>query len=73
MMATVAGKKLGILLSRPDSHPSVDTVVGLCNAALQQGSDAYLYLIDEGVKNKGEKAGVEDLAEDASLMGLVKK
>lgn len=50
-MATVAGKKLGILLSRPDSHPSLDTVVGLCNAALQQGSDVYLYLIDEGVKN----------------------
>ena len=47
----VAGKKLGILLSTPDFHPSVDTVVGLCNAALQQGSDVYLYLIDEGVKN----------------------
>jgi sulfur relay (sulfurtransferase) complex TusBCD TusD component (DsrE family) len=51
MVATVAGKKLGILLSTPNSHPSVDTVVGLCNAALQQGSDVYLYLIDEGVKN----------------------
>lgn len=51
MVATVEGKKLGILLSTPDSHPSVGTVVGLCNAALQQGSDVYLYLIDEGVKN----------------------
>jgi len=51
MVATVAGKKLGILLSTPDSHPGVDTVVGLCNAALQQGGDVYLYLIDEGVKN----------------------
>ena len=51
MVATVAGKKLGILLSTPDFHPSVGTVVGLCNAALQQGSDVYLYLIDEGVKN----------------------
>jgi len=51
MVATVAGKKLGILLSTPNSHPSVDTVVGLCNAALQQGSDVYLYFIDEGVKN----------------------
>lgn len=50
MVATVAGKKLGILLSTPDFHPSVDTVVGLCNAALQQGSDVYLNLIDEGVK-----------------------
>jgi sulfur relay (sulfurtransferase) complex TusBCD TusD component (DsrE family) len=51
MVATVAGKKLGILLSTFDSHPSVDTVVGLCSAALQQESDVYLYLIDEGVKN----------------------
>ena len=43
--------KLGILLCTPVSHPSVETVVGFCEAALQREVDVYLYLIDEGVKN----------------------
>lgn len=46
----MASRKLGLLLSTPPSHPSVDTVLGLTNAALRQGIDVYLYLIDEGVK-----------------------
>jgi len=42
--------KLGLLLSTPPSHPSVETVVQLAQAALRRGVDVYLYLIDEGVK-----------------------
>ncbi len=42
--------KLGLLLSTPPTHPSVETVVQLAQAALRKGVDVYLYLIDEGVK-----------------------
>jgi sulfur relay (sulfurtransferase) complex TusBCD TusD component (DsrE family) len=42
--------KLGLLLSTPPSHPSVETVVQLAQAALRRGIEVYLYLIDEGVK-----------------------
>jgi len=42
--------KLGLLLSTPPTHPSVETVVQLVQAALRKGVDVYLYLIDEGVK-----------------------
>jgi sulfur relay (sulfurtransferase) complex TusBCD TusD component (DsrE family) len=38
------------LLSTPPSHPSVETVVQLAQAALRSGVEVYLYLIDEGVK-----------------------
>jgi sulfur relay (sulfurtransferase) complex TusBCD TusD component (DsrE family) len=43
-------RKLGLLLSTPPSHPSVETVVQLAQAALCRGVEVYLYLIDEGVK-----------------------
>jgi len=46
-MATL---KLGLLLSTPPTHPSVETVIQLSQAALRRGIDVYLYLIDEGVK-----------------------
>ena len=46
-MATL---KLGLLLSTPPSHPSVETVIQLSQSALHRGIDVYLYLIDEGVK-----------------------
>jgi sulfur relay (sulfurtransferase) complex TusBCD TusD component (DsrE family) len=46
----MADRRLGILLSTPPSHPSVETVVQLAEAALRRGVDVYLYLIDEGVK-----------------------
>ena len=46
----MAALKLGLLLSTPPSHPSVETVVQLAQAALQRGVEVYLYLIDEGVK-----------------------
>ena len=44
-------KKLGILLSTPPSHPSVDTTVHLSEEGLRSNVDLYIYLIDEGVKN----------------------
>ena len=47
----MAPQKLGLLLSTAPSHPSVETVVQLAAAALRQGVEVYLYLIDEGVKN----------------------
>ena len=43
-------RKLGLLLSTPPSHPSVETVVQLAQAALRREVEVYLYLIDEGVK-----------------------
>jgi sulfur relay (sulfurtransferase) complex TusBCD TusD component (DsrE family) len=46
----MATRRLGILLSTPPSHPSVETVIQLAQAALRRGIDVYLYLIDEGVK-----------------------
>ena len=46
----MAALKLGLLLSTPPSHPSVETVVQLAQAALHRGVEVYLYLIDEGVK-----------------------
>ena len=46
----MATRKLGLLLSTPPSDPSVNTVLRLSDAALRQGIDVYLYLIDEGVK-----------------------
>ena len=46
----MASRRLGLLLSTPPSHPSVETVVQLSQAALRKGIDVYLYLIDEGVK-----------------------
>jgi sulfur relay (sulfurtransferase) complex TusBCD TusD component (DsrE family) len=44
-------KKLGVLLSTGPAHPNVATVTELCSTALASGTDVYLYLIDEGVKN----------------------
>ena len=57
----MADRKLGLLLSTPPSHPSVETVVQLAQAALRKGVDVYLYLIDEGVKT----------AEDPRYLGLI--
>ena len=46
----MSARRLGLLLSTPPSHPSVETVAQLAQAALRRGIDVYLYLIDEGVK-----------------------
>ena len=47
----MSNRKLGLLLSVPPTHKSVDTVFHLSQAALRQNDEVYLYLIDEGVKN----------------------
>ncbi len=57
----MAVRKLGILLSTAPSHPSVETVVQLTQAALRREVDVYLYLIDEGVK----------MVMDARYLGLL--
>jgi sulfur relay (sulfurtransferase) complex TusBCD TusD component (DsrE family) len=49
MTESMHGKKLGILLSTPPEAPDLETVVGLSKAALAQGVEVYLYLLDDGV------------------------
>src|SRR5262245_26430328 len=44
-------RKLGFLLSTAPSDKTIETVVRLAEAAVRQGVDVYLYLIDEGVKS----------------------
>ena len=44
-------KKLGVLLSTPPDHPSVQHVSQLCQIALEAQVTVYLYLIDQGVQN----------------------
>ena len=43
-------RKLGLLLSTAPTDASIETVVCLADAAVRQGIEVYLYLIDEGVK-----------------------
>lgn len=43
-------QKLGLLLSTAPTNSNIETVVRLSEAALRQGIEVYLYLIDEGVK-----------------------
>ena len=49
-MPELAGKKLGVLLTTPPSHPNFPGAVALMQAALAAGVRVYLYCIDEGVK-----------------------
>ena len=44
-------KKLGLLLSTSPDHPNLETCLGLGGAALDDGVDVYLYLVDDGVRN----------------------
>ena len=43
-------RKLGLLLSTAPSNGGIETIVRLAEAAIRQGIEVYLYLIDEGVK-----------------------
>ncbi len=47
----MASRKLGLLLSTAQSETCILTVVNLADAAIRQGIEVYLYLIDEGVKS----------------------
>jgi sulfur relay (sulfurtransferase) complex TusBCD TusD component (DsrE family) len=44
-------RKLGLLLSTAPKDTTIDTLVSLAEAAIRQGIEVYLYLIDEGVKS----------------------
>ena len=48
-------KKLGVLLSTPQSSPDVGNVARLCQEAIKTNIDVYLYLIDEGVRNLNDE------------------
>lgn len=50
-MVTQRADKLSILLCTSDTNPNIETVVDLCESAIRQQADIYLYLIDEGGKN----------------------
>lgn len=50
-MPDLAGKKLGVLLTTPPSHPNFPSAVALMQTALDAGVRVYLYCIDEGVKS----------------------
>jgi hypothetical protein len=46
----LARKKLGLLLSTGPDHANLETAVALSQAALDRGTQLYLYLIDDGVR-----------------------
>ncbi len=48
-MADLAGKKLGVLLTTPATHPNFRPAIALMNAALDAGLRVYLYCIDDAV------------------------
>jgi sulfur relay (sulfurtransferase) complex TusBCD TusD component (DsrE family) len=50
-IADLRGRKLGLLLSTKPDHENLETCLGLSRAALDQGVDLYLYLVDDGVAN----------------------
>ena len=54
-------RKLGLLLSTTPEHANLETAVSLSKAALEQGVDLYLYLIDDGVLAK-DRPEVQELA-----------
>jgi sulfur relay (sulfurtransferase) complex TusBCD TusD component (DsrE family) len=58
---TLRGRKLGILLSTAPGHANLDTCLGLSRAALDRGTDVYLYLIDDGVANVDDDR-IQDLS-----------
>lgn len=49
-MASLSGKKLGLLLSSPPANPNLETVIRLAEAAMGKSHKVYLYLIDEGTQ-----------------------
>ena len=50
-MATLTGKKLGILISSHPDKGDLEPVRRMAGAALDAGVDCYLYLIDEGTRH----------------------
>ena len=48
---SLAGKKLGVLLTTAPEHPNFRPAVALMKAAVDAGIRVYLYCIDEGVRS----------------------
>lgn len=46
---SLAGKKLGLLLSTPPNQPNFDRALALATAAVKQGVQVYFYCIDDAV------------------------
>jgi hypothetical protein len=46
---SLAGKKLGILITHPPEHPGFRHALGLASAALAAGVQVYAYCLDEAV------------------------
>jgi|SRR6266568_1560576 len=51
---SLAGKKLGLLLSAPPDQPNFEHAIALASAAVKQGVQVYFYCIDDSV------AGLDD-------------
>jgi hypothetical protein len=51
---TLAGKKLGLLVSVAPQAPGFGHAVSLAGAALARGVDVYLYCLDEAVLGVGD-------------------
>ena len=64
---SLAGKKLGLLLSTPPDHPNAETVYQLSKTALDNKVDTYLYFIDEGVLNLKDARFIELAKEGLKL------
>jgi hypothetical protein len=47
---SLAGRKLGVLLTTPPEHPNFRPALAVMNAALDAGARVYLYCIDNGVR-----------------------
>lgn len=68
-MANLEGKKLGLLLSTPPTHPNAETVAQLSKAAQRAKVQVYLYLIDEGVKNL-ENPNIRELTDSGVKLSV---
>ncbi|UCE18540.1 MAG: DsrE family protein [Gemmatimonadota bacterium] len=60
MAEPISGKKLGILLSTSPERPDLQTVVKLSQAAVSQGVEVYLYLLDDGILHLNHP-GIDEL------------
>jgi sulfur relay (sulfurtransferase) complex TusBCD TusD component (DsrE family) len=51
---SLAGKKLGVLLSAPPGHPNFEHAIALASAAAKKGAQVYFYCIDDSVAGLNE-------------------
>lgn len=68
-MPDLTGKKLGVLLTTPPTHPNFRPAVALMNGALDAGVRLYLYCVDDGVLAVSSPEVKAIKARGASLFG----